>query len=70
MERNGVVWSLHDNGGEINMGRVNDSAPDMNAPYTAGGVMLAGATVGYRVLCLMADLPVDWAFGVPTTIVD
>ena len=65
VEYGAVVWFLNDNGGEINMGRVNDSADCLNAPYTAGGHTLAGATVGYRVLCLMAGLPVDWAFGVP-----
>lgn len=65
VERNGVVWSLNDNGGEIGLARVNDPGLSLMAAYTAGGHTLAGETVAYRVRHLMAGLPVDWAFGVP-----
>jgi hypothetical protein len=63
VERNGVVWSLNDNGGEINMNQVNDPTPSANAPYTAGGFMLDGATLAYRVRCIMTGEPIDWARG-------
>ncbi len=65
VERSGEIWSLYDNGGEIGLGRVNDSAISLMAPYTAGGHTLAGETVAYRVRSLMAGLPVDWTLGVP-----
>lgn len=65
VERNGVVWSLNDNGGEIGLGRVNDPNVCLMAPYTAGGITLDGGTVAYRVRHLMAGLPVDWTLGVP-----
>ena len=65
VERADAVWFLNDNGGEINMGRVNDSADCLNAPYTASGHTLSGATVGYRVLCILDNEPIDWTLGVP-----
>ena len=59
----GAEWFLNDNGGEVNMGRGNAQAPAMNAPYTAGGFMLDGATLAYRVRCIMTGEPIDWTRG-------
>ncbi len=56
----GAEWFLNDNGGEFNMGRVNADDADRSAPYTAWGMLLDGATMAYRVRCIMNDEAIDY----------
>lgn len=57
----GDVFSLCDNGGEMNVDRVNGKEIGRSAPYTAHTRMLDGATLAYRVRCILDGDEIDYA---------
>ncbi len=56
-----VLWTVCDNGGELNVERVNDAETMRSVPYAAWGGMLDGATMAYRVRCVVDDDAVDYS---------
>lgn len=57
----GDLWTICDNGGELNVERINAPETLRSVPYTAHRTMLDGATMAYRVRCVIDDKPIDYA---------
>lgn len=55
------TWSICDNGGELNVEKVNDMASMRSLPYVAWGCMLDGATMAYRVRRVIDGEPIDYS---------
>lgn len=53
------TWSICDNGGELNVEKVNDMASLRSLPYVAWGSMVDGGTMAYRVRCVLDGAPID-----------
>ena len=51
---------LCDNGGEFNVGRVNDVPTSV--AYTEFGSPLDGGTMAYRIWCAIKNEPIDYGF--------
>ncbi|RTL23236.1 MAG: hypothetical protein EKK55_13525 [Rhodocyclaceae bacterium] len=56
----GDTFAVSDNGGEVNIRRINGAELTRSEPYTAWSMMLDGATVAYRVRRAMDGEPVDY----------
>lgn len=56
-----VLWSVCDNGGELNVERINAPETLRSVPYTSWGAMLDGATMAYRVRCVVDGGEVDYS---------
>jgi hypothetical protein len=56
----GDMWMLSDNGGELNVTRINSAELTRSEPYTWDGIVLDGATMAYRVRCVLDGDPVDY----------
>lgn len=54
-------WLLTDNGGEVNVERVNDPESMRSVPLTFFGTQLDPGTVAYRIACVMAGDSIDYA---------
>lgn len=62
-------WLICDNGGELNVERVNDHESLRSVPYTnRHHSMIDGATMAYRVRCVLDDSPID--YGLSLTVHD
>ena len=48
-----ILWTICDNGGELNVERVNAPETMRSVAYTSWRVMLDGATMAYRVRCVV-----------------
>jgi hypothetical protein len=55
-----ILWTVCDNGGELNVDRVNAAEIGRSVPYTAFRAMLDGGTMAYRVRCVVDDDAVDY----------
>ena len=55
------TWSICDNGGELNVEKVNDMASMRSLPYVARGSMVDGGTMAYRVRCALDVSPIDYS---------
>lgn len=53
-------WLLTDNGGEVNVERVNCPETMRSVPMTAWREQLDAATIAYRIACVMQDTPIDY----------
>lgn len=53
-------WLLTDNGGEVNVERVNCPETMRSVPLTWFGKQLDAATIAYRIACVMLDAPIDY----------
>jgi hypothetical protein len=56
----GDVFSLCDNGGEMNVDRVNGKEIARSAAYTSKCGLIDGATLAYRVRCILDDDEIDF----------
>lgn len=54
------VWSITDNGGELNVQPVNDDAAMRSVPFTADGRMVNPATLAYRLHQAMRGREIRW----------
>lgn len=59
---NGVWWTVCDNGGELNVERVNDPESMRSMPYTDTWGTLDPTTMAYRIWCCLTDAEVDFDF--------
>jgi hypothetical protein len=60
----GDLFSIGDNGGEVNVARINSHVPSRDAPYTRYGVMIDGATLAYRIRRILDDAAIDYELDV------
>lgn len=63
VEFRGQVWSVSDNGGELQVDVVNGSR-DSGIGYVSWGFLVTPATAAHRVLSRMKGIPVDYHFSV------
>lgn len=61
---------LCDNGGEFNVGKINDDASMRSIPYTDLSYfdLLDGGTMAYRVFCAIRGEEIDYRFRCPEII--
>lgn len=57
----GGIFVVSDNGGEVNVERVNDHTSLRSLPYVHNRSMIDGATLAYRVRCGIDGDAVDYA---------
>lgn len=55
-----VLWTVSDNGGELNVERINAPETLRSVPYTSWRTMLDGATMAYRVRCVVDDCAIEY----------
>lgn len=55
-----ALWTVCDNGGELNVERINAPETLRSVPYTSWGAMLDGATMAYRVRCVVDDCEIEY----------
>lgn len=60
----GDVWSIGDNGGELNMERINSGQLSLDVPYLWWSTHLDGGTVAHRVRCVLDGKPIDYDYKV------
>ena len=56
-----ALWTVCDNGGELNVERINAPETLRSVPYTSWRTMLDGATMAYRVRCVVDGGEVDYS---------
>ncbi len=56
-----VLWTVCDNGGELNVERINAPETLRSVAYTSWRTMLDGATMAYRVRCVVDGGEVDYS---------
>lgn len=54
-------YSVSDNGGEIHVHRINSSSPGESTAYETIDGRMNGATMAYRVQCVMRKEKIDYA---------
>lgn len=57
----GPIFSVCDNGGEMNVAEINSRTPCRSAAYMESRRMIDGATLAYRVRQIMDGAPIDCA---------
>lgn len=57
----GDLWVIADNGGELNIERINYPLSMRSIPYSEHRVIRDGATMAYRVRCVLDGLAVDYS---------
>ena len=55
------LWTVCDNGGELNVARINDSDSLRSIPYTSFGEVLDGATMAHRVRVVLDGEDINWS---------
>jgi hypothetical protein len=60
----GDVWAIGDNGGELNMERINSGQDSLDVPYLWWSMPLDGGTVAHRVRCVLDGKPIDYDYKV------
>lgn len=56
------VWTLSDNGGEINVEMINQPDTLISIPYTRNGFGVTAETMAYRICCAIRGEPIDWNY--------
>lgn len=64
VEREGSWWQVADNGGELNVQRINDSASLVSIASTAHGASVDGETMAYRVAMVLRGEKFDYGLRV------
>lgn len=65
-----TIFTLSDNGGEVNVFAVNASEPGRSAAYTASGRMVDGATLAYRVRMILTGEEIDYSLDLAGQLAD
>jgi hypothetical protein len=63
-----TVWQICDNGGELNIMRVNDYESLRSIPFTCFRIPLDVFTMAYRLRCAVAGEQIDWEWRFPADI--
>ncbi len=59
--KDGIYYTLHDNGGEININKINSGELTISIPSTGKG-LLSAETVAYRIANAINGIAIDWDY--------